>query len=245
MNRVLIGHRGEPTHWPENSLAGFRSVLEAGATFVETDVQLTADGVAVLCHDDSLLKLTGENLAVTGTPFERIRDLPAGQPSRFGERFASLRIARLSEFAELLARWPQARAFVEIKGTSIQRFGIDRVLESVLDALDGVQGQCILISFDYPSLAHTGGRCRLPLGWVLPGWDAETRRLAECLAPAYLFVNRRRLPEPAEPLWQGPWQWVVYTVNRVAEARLFHARGFDLVETDDIRRLMHGLHGDD
>ena len=45
MRDILIGHRGEPESWPENSLAGYRAILEAGARYIETDVQITADGV--------------------------------------------------------------------------------------------------------------------------------------------------------------------------------------------------------
>ena len=60
MKSVLIGHRGEPGTWPENSLLGFQSVLEAGACYIETDIQITADGIAVLSHDPSALKICGK-----------------------------------------------------------------------------------------------------------------------------------------------------------------------------------------
>ncbi len=51
----VLGHRGwpAPAH-PENTLAGMTAALDAGADGVEVDVRLTADGVAVCCHDDDL-----------------------------------------------------------------------------------------------------------------------------------------------------------------------------------------------
>ncbi len=47
----LQGHRGARGLRPENTLPSFEAALDAGASSVETDLHLTADGVVVLCHD--------------------------------------------------------------------------------------------------------------------------------------------------------------------------------------------------
>ena len=238
MRNLLVAHRGEPESWPENSLAGYRAVLEAGACYIETDIQISADGVAVLSHDPSLLRLTGHDLQITATDYRSIRACPAGHPEQFGTRYRDLHIARLDEFVALLQQWPQARAFVELKPDSITAFGIPRVLDIVMDCLADVPGQCILISFDYAALQHVRTHSPLPIGWVLPEWSAETRALAADLAPEYLFCSRKRLPPESEPLWPGPWQWVIYTLNEAAEIKHYLARGAQLVETNMIRKLL-------
>ena len=238
MKEILIAHRGEPENWPENSLAGYRAVLEAGARYIETDVQVSADGVAVLSHDASLLRLTGRDLLITASDYRSIRACPAGQPELFGSRYRDLHIARLDEFAALLGQWPKARAFVELKGDSITAFGIPRLFDLVMDNLADVAARCILISFDYAALQHVRSHCRLPIGWVLPEGTEENRTLAAALAPEYLFCNRKRLPPESEPLWPGPWQWVIYTLNTVADIRHYLARGAHMVETNVIRRLL-------
>lgn len=46
----LQGHRGACALQPENTLPSFEAALDAGVSSMETDVHLTADGVAVLCH---------------------------------------------------------------------------------------------------------------------------------------------------------------------------------------------------
>jgi len=51
-----IGHRGASRLAPENTLAGARKALQVGADMWELDVAVTADGVLVLAHDDSLLR---------------------------------------------------------------------------------------------------------------------------------------------------------------------------------------------
>ena len=83
MTPTLIAHRGEPVSFPENSIAGYEAVLQAGANWIETDVQITADGVPVLCHDPSLLKLTGHDMNINTTVYADMQDLPAGYPARF------------------------------------------------------------------------------------------------------------------------------------------------------------------
>ena len=240
MKDVLIAHRGEPESWPENSLTGFREVLAAGARLLETDVQITADGIAVLSHDPSLLRLTGHDLVITESTCAEVQSLPAGHAERFGGRFSDYRIHTLAEFVALLAAWPGARVFVEIKHASINAFGIERVLAIVLQTLAPVLTQCILISFEHAVLQQLRRQTTLPIGWVLPHWDEDKQRLAESLAPDYLFVNRKRLPQTPAPLWEGPWRWAVYTVNRADEIEPFLTRGFDLIETNAIRRLMNG-----
>lgn len=238
MKTLLIAHRGEPDHWPENSLAGFRAVLAAGALFLETDVQLTADGVPVLSHDPTLLRVTGQDLEVARTPWAAIAGLPAGEPERFGIRFEDERILRLADFVALLRDWPGVRVFVELKRECLQAFGNAHVLDSVLGCLAPVMEQCILISFDDTVLAEARRRRSLPIGWVLSEWSDTSAAIAAALAPDYLFCNRKRLPPEPEPLWEGPWQWVVYTVNDGEDIPPFLARGFRLLETNRISRLL-------
>ena len=51
---LIIAHRGDSSHAPENTFAAFRRAIEAGADGIELDVRLSRDGVAVVCHDSSL-----------------------------------------------------------------------------------------------------------------------------------------------------------------------------------------------
>ena len=60
---LVIGHRGmgvlgKGSKYAENSIEGFRAALRAGADGVELDVQLSADGEAVVHHDRRLGRAT-------------------------------------------------------------------------------------------------------------------------------------------------------------------------------------------
>jgi glycerophosphoryl diester phosphodiesterase len=48
---IGFAHRGARAHAPENTIEAFRLALRLGATGLESDVWLTADGKAVLDHD--------------------------------------------------------------------------------------------------------------------------------------------------------------------------------------------------
>lgn len=236
MNDILVAHRGAPERLPENSLAGFRAALEAGARQLETDIQLTADGIPVLSHDDNLLRMTGRDRQVTQMRWADLRELPASQPERFDNAFPDARIARLTEFVALLAEWPQVQAFVEVKQESLDVFGLAGVIEPVLECLAPVREQCVLISFSADAVRYGHGRLRT--GWVLGGWDDAARATATQLAPDFLFVSRRHLPPDHVPLWPGPWQWAVYTVNEAPEVARYLTRGVQLVETNVICTLL-------
>lgn len=52
--RYVFAHRGGRGHGPDNTLATFQEALARGATALETDAWLTADGLVVLDHDGVL-----------------------------------------------------------------------------------------------------------------------------------------------------------------------------------------------
>ena len=51
---IVFAHRGGRAHAPENTLEAFRRALELGASGLESDVRLTADGAPVLDHDGTV-----------------------------------------------------------------------------------------------------------------------------------------------------------------------------------------------
>ncbi|MDQ3681275.1 MAG: glycerophosphodiester phosphodiesterase [Actinomycetota bacterium] len=51
---IAFAHRGARAHAPENTLQAFRLALELGATGLESDVWVSADGVPILDHDGSV-----------------------------------------------------------------------------------------------------------------------------------------------------------------------------------------------
>ena len=55
----VLAHRGFATEAPENTLLAFAAAVNIGVTHVETDVHVSADGVAVVAHDPDLVRVAG------------------------------------------------------------------------------------------------------------------------------------------------------------------------------------------
>jgi glycerophosphoryl diester phosphodiesterase len=51
---LILGHRGSPTRFRENTIESFEEALRSGADGFETDLRLLSDGVPVLYHDDEI-----------------------------------------------------------------------------------------------------------------------------------------------------------------------------------------------
>ena len=71
---VVIGHRGAAGHHPDNSLEGFAAARDLGATWVELDTRISADGDVFLSHDPEtagglvVAESTSADLAAEGLP---------------------------------------------------------------------------------------------------------------------------------------------------------------------------------
>src|SRR5262249_48283752 len=87
---VVISHRGEHLHHPENTIPAFRAAYEAGADFIELDLRTTSDGKLVLMHNDTVDARTNGSGAVKDMTFEQIRMLDAGIKS--GQEFAGAKV---------------------------------------------------------------------------------------------------------------------------------------------------------
>jgi glycerophosphoryl diester phosphodiesterase len=226
---ALVAHRGDAGRHPENTLVSIRAALEAGVRAVEFDVQFSRDQVPVVLHDENLRRTTGVDAAVFDLDVDRIRVI---------EIEAGITVPTLAEMVAELRAWPEATAFVEIKRASLRRFGVGPVVERVLRELQPVLLNTVVISFDREAIevARRSGGARI--GWVLDAWDDAALSTAGTLAPEYLFCD---LPLAGDPLWPGPWQWVVYGVETVEAAMAMAGRGADLVETRALGVLLDAL----
>ena len=156
----VIAHRGASGYAPENTLAAFRLAREMGAREVELDVQLSADGVVVVCHDITLERYGYGEVVVEDMDSRKLLSLDMGtwfSPRFAGERMATLR-GLFEEFRDEFT-W-----HVEIKGEG----------KGLEDAVAGLIGEfrlaerVVVTSFDPCSLNRMyDADPKLRRGWLL------------------------------------------------------------------------------
>lgn len=241
LKQRLIAHRGDSDHYPENSLQGFRSALDAGACFVETDIQITKDNVAILSHDSSLKKITGDNILVSECYFNAIKNLAAPYRSKFGDCYADYRLATLTQLCGLISAYPKVKIFVEIKHECVVSHA-NKALDIVLDAISSIKNQVVLISFNHQILMYAKKVCPIPLAWVWPVdsvaniEQAEHKYAAQCRAlnPQYVFCDKDVIPPNNSYFWRGSCLKVIYTIAAIKDYKTYAAMGFNLFETNNI-----------
>lgn len=225
----VVAHRGDSRHAPENSLEALRRAVAAGADMIEIDVQLDAEGVLRVFHDQDARRLTGERGALETMTPDRLRSLRLGGN---GESVPTLPEA-------LAALPPEVPLNVELKRWVASR---DDLVSALLGALAS-RHDVLVSSFDWECLrtlrARAPGIPLAPLGSrdaqallaeaeVLAAWSVHAHRR---LADASLIEEADRAGRPL----------LVYTVDDVADAAALFAHGVRGVFTNDPGRLRSAL----
>jgi glycerophosphoryl diester phosphodiesterase len=83
---ITFAHRGGRADAPENTLAAFRQALEVGATGLESDARMSADGQVVLVHGPAI-RSRMRRIKVRSVPADRLADF--GVP-RLADLYAEL-----------------------------------------------------------------------------------------------------------------------------------------------------------
>ncbi len=117
---LIIGHRGASAHAPENTLAAFRTAIDAGADGLEFDVQLAKDGVPVVIHDATLERTGRRPESVAAMTSAELRAVDVGSwfnaknPPRADAAFARETVPTLAQVLELCRDFP-GLLYIELK----------------------------------------------------------------------------------------------------------------------------------
>ena len=235
----LVGHRGLPQSYPENSLEGFAAAIAAGALGIECDVQFNRQGQAFVVHDENLLRVAGVNRSIADVDVSLAAELSVHEPQRFGDHFNPTPLPFLNDFVTLIKQHPHVRVFVEIKEESFAWFSRPQALKVVLNELQGLESQVVIISFDENFLESVRDASTFPIGWVMHRCDAGNHRQAQALSPQFLLCDYKTL-SPDTP-WPGSWEWFVYDVVESELALDMQSRGIEWMESWDVAALIEAL----
>ena len=109
---LIIGHRGMPGTYPENTLEGSLYAIEAGADIVENDIYITRDGVIVAMHDSDISRTTNGAGNIEDFTLEELKAFEVDtHPAYSGWKIPTLE----EYFAEWKKLGDDKQLFVEIK----------------------------------------------------------------------------------------------------------------------------------
>jgi len=245
----VVAHRGASAKAPENTLAALNMAADLGALAVEIDVTVSADGVAVLMHDDALDRCSDGTGPVILKPWAALQKLDVGR--WFGATYAGERMPTLEQALDLAAGrglsvnlelkptlgWerPTVEAVVEV----LDRMGADRI--------NGRVPSLLVSSFNGKALElFARARSDIKLGYLT---DAVPDDWAACLAHYGCvslhchdaFVTRQLVAD----VHDHGYRLHVFTVNDPETAKQLFSWGVDAVFTDCPDQILQGLRDED
>ncbi|MGV2939722.1 glycerophosphodiester phosphodiesterase [Mesobacillus sp. LC4] len=121
---IIIAHRGASAYAPEHTLPAYDLAVNAGADYIEIDLQITKDGELIALHDEEVDRTTnGSGLAATQT-LDEIKTLEAG--SWFNEQYPQLadpayENAEIPTLEEIIQRYGKsANYYIETKSPGME-----------------------------------------------------------------------------------------------------------------------------
>src|SRR5699024_1231768 len=107
---IGLAHRGADTQ-RENTMSAVRDAVDLGFNYIEVDVQASADGKAVVFHDDQLDRITTGRGKISQYTWQELTKLKVLGPQPRNEQIGE----RLVLIEELLEAFPRTRFNVDLK----------------------------------------------------------------------------------------------------------------------------------
>ena len=179
---IAMAHRGSMLLWPENTMTAFQEAVDLGYRYLETDLQISRDGVLVTFHDDTLDRTTDGQGLVSDRTMEELKQLDAahgfGIDGEHPYRGQGIRIPTLEE---LVTTYPDRIFSLDLKSDGMEEALVDTIRR--LDLWDRV----IVGSFSDARLRRFRRQVDRPV--AMSAGPAETVR----------FVTAARLRLPYRP----------------------------------------------
>lgn len=192
---LAIAHRGASAYAPDNTLAAFALADVLGADMWEVDIQLSSDGIAVVCHDSDLNAVALRDEPVSALSAEDLSTLAtlSGEP-----------IPQFSQVVEL-AQAKGAALYLDVKNSA--------AYEATLRVLQDANFERAVFGINDPAFCRklVDGGCPYPVSILFgigkdpfemaelsgadilhPCWERAGDRPDRLLTPAFFAEAQRR-----------------------------------------------------
>ena len=149
----IQAHRGLCMDYPENTLLSFEAAAQSSDyDAIETDVQMTSDGVLVCMHDSAVDRTTDGTGEISSYTWAELQELRIDGGIGWNDRYAGqLTVPTLQDYLDICKEYGKT-PYIELKNSNTTI--ADKVLQKLSDG--NWEGRCVIISFSYDILAYVG-----------------------------------------------------------------------------------------
>ena len=230
---AITAHRGASHVAPENTMPAFRAALDAGADYVELDVQRTRDGAIIVMHDGDFMRMAGDARKVSQVTAAEAASIDIG--SRYGRKFAGESPPLLSDVIEL------ARGRMKINIELKYNVPDPGLAPAVIDLLkqENFLDQVVITSLDYTALKQVKSlEPRIPTGHIV---TAAVGDVAKTRADFVSLNSAQATPALLRRAHVANKQVHVWTVDKPEVMQRMIERGVDNIITNEpalLKRVM-------
>lgn len=227
----IIGHRGSSGLAPENTLAALHLAGQQGIKWVEIDVTLSADGIPIIFHDETLNRTTNGQGLVVKQVIDDLKQLDAG--SWKSPEYQNERIPTLLEAIQVIGQYGMGLN-LEIKPCEGMEDETVEASVAVLKANWPKHLPLLLSSFNYfalakayelwPEVQRAYNVSAIPSNWQ------ERLELLDCSG---LHIHHPFFePQKVKAIKEAGYKLVAFTVNNETLAKQMFDQGLDAIFTD-------------
>ncbi|MDO5672553.1 MAG: glycerophosphodiester phosphodiesterase family protein [Actinomycetaceae bacterium] len=238
----IYAHRGMCLQAPENTLAAFRMAKEAGAGWIETDVDVTSDGTPIIIHDTDLDRTTNRSGSIYDLGADDLEGIDAG--SWFSSDFEGEPLPTLTQLVDLMNEI-HLSANIELKshetGAALSR---SLIWNTIGELMRLKRGAHVVVSSFNPLLLAEFKRAapQWPVAWLTTRetFASDWRSMLELIDADYLHPEDASLTREKVRMVRAAGFGVnVWTVNSRARANELKNWGVTGIITDRADHLLN------
>ncbi|MDB4591705.1 glycerophosphodiester phosphodiesterase family protein [Gammaproteobacteria bacterium] len=226
----VLAHRGGSIESYENTVESFQYSIELGCKYIETDVQLSSDGKPYIFHDDSIKRLTGQDLLFNelhSADIDKIRI------------FNNLKIPLLKD---VLLKFPNTKFQIDVKTDEVAMPSLE-----IIHQINAENRVCIAsfssarlerVSAKYPEICISMGPKEI-VKLLLSSFGLYGKKIpGDCLqVPIYQYGIKLVTKRFVSFIHSKGLKIIVWTINDEKTMKMLFDMGVDGVITDKPKKL--------
>ncbi len=239
---LVVGHRGAPLEFLENTKESFRRAMDLHVDMIELDVQETATGEVVVFHDENLKRLAHNPEEIRNASWQELNgiDIQSFNNKKLGKE----KIPLFSDVLGMLDHGVQLD--VEIKGLEVQKTDLVIQVVRLIEEMN-LEDRIIISSYNFMALVYVhrmNPRIRTAFLTDYPNfYFAVEAFIPKKYRPYGLVFYFRRTDERLIKRALRNYLVMVFTVDEIEEMKEFIHWGVDGIITnrpDVLKSLVDG-----